>query len=605
MLKENKKHYAKVKRLLQSYALARPSVRLSLHILKQKAGERNDRDNDWIYACRSGNDKSNPVREAAIQVIGRSCVSQCIWTTYRFQGYEAQALLPRPGADFKNVMGHGQFLSVDSRPVRGSGDTMKAVVVAFKEVLKQHSGVEDVRYPFLCLNLICPPGSYDPSIEPTKDDVAFEKPYVILELVRKLLSSIYLSSTDVAANTREAQQCKELTQSGEVEPMQNEAIAFPVHRQSSHGTNVADKELDISSPLDKMTPRRLNQDESNSPRNCFQNDLVTPEKSGLNPWILAKLHSRPGNRKIRADTDVPLVERRQAIEAADDAVRTHGRNLEGNTFLPTPLPSSPLSFQVNPNRQSESQNYECSIVRSTTSPTPWQRITPQSKIKSKIDHQQPVIIKNPCTGKGRRSTFSQVQSPICRPLASKPFVSPSPKQGLLATPSSERENPRRFNNNSKKKLLQSSDSSACTYAGELHAMSDMDWHGRGEGSPPQRKSELHWPENSTLPSGTLTGAEDTPIDHDNSLKVIISLRTSIAVIERSLSIFGDIVHDTSAATGSLLLDSHAVSHASWDDFTRSDAERYAETLTGLLSGGGVTVRTEKLLQSIKRAVLCD
>ena len=72
-LKDSAKQLAKVKRNLQAYAIARPSVRLSLKILNAKIDKGN-----WIYAPKS--DAS--VLDAAVKVVGKKVTDQCRWLVW-------------------------------------------------------------------------------------------------------------------------------------------------------------------------------------------------------------------------------------------------------------------------------------------------------------------------------------------------------------------------------------------------------------------------------------------------------------------------------------------------------------------------------------------
>ena len=75
---------------------------------------------------------------------------------------------------------------------------LKQVVALYKSYLKSclqssisiasHDNIVD---PFLCMNIKCPPGSYDPNIEPAKDDVLFMEPEVVLQTIEKFLAHIY------------------------------------------------------------------------------------------------------------------------------------------------------------------------------------------------------------------------------------------------------------------------------------------------------------------------------------------------------------------------------------------------------------------------------
>jgi DNA mismatch repair ATPase MutL len=68
------KSLIKIKKLLQSYALARPSVRFSLKLLKAK----NDNGN-WIYAPHNG----DYIPEAARNILGKDVAEQCQWKLWQ------------------------------------------------------------------------------------------------------------------------------------------------------------------------------------------------------------------------------------------------------------------------------------------------------------------------------------------------------------------------------------------------------------------------------------------------------------------------------------------------------------------------------------------
>ena len=103
--------FSKIKRTLQAYALARPSIRFSLKVLKAKS----DKDN-WMYAPKAG----ACVSDAAIKVVGKEVAGQCQWIVWTNNeprnlsssstpdgavtghsstgndGYSIEAFLPRP-----------------------------------------------------------------------------------------------------------------------------------------------------------------------------------------------------------------------------------------------------------------------------------------------------------------------------------------------------------------------------------------------------------------------------------------------------------------------------------------------------------------------------
>ena len=184
-LKSATGYLTRIKKLLQAYALARPNVRLSLKVLKAKTDK-----GTFTYAPKHHG--AGVVEDAALKVIGKECVSQCASTIFEADGLELQAFLPRPDADPTRISGVGTFISVDSRPVSATRGTLKQIVSKFKETIrKSHPKFESVKDPFLCLNIVCPSGSYDPNIEPAKDDVLFDDSEKVVKAVEKLLASVY------------------------------------------------------------------------------------------------------------------------------------------------------------------------------------------------------------------------------------------------------------------------------------------------------------------------------------------------------------------------------------------------------------------------------
>ena len=57
--------------------------------------------------------------------------------------------------------------------------------------LNTETATANVIDPFLCLNIACPPGTYDVNVEPAKDDVLFAKPDLILQLAKEHFTRFY------------------------------------------------------------------------------------------------------------------------------------------------------------------------------------------------------------------------------------------------------------------------------------------------------------------------------------------------------------------------------------------------------------------------------
>ncbi|KAI9680158.1 MAG: hypothetical protein M1829_001395 [Trizodia sp. TS-e1964] len=196
-IKSCTKSLANIKRMLQSYALARPEIRFSFKISKStKEG------GNWIYVPP----KSAPcLKYAALKVASTQAVDECmmiertlrktdgnlevIWTI------EIQALLPKPIADFSKVNGSGHFISVDRRPMACRKGTLKRIVGLFRSHIRlaPNPGSSNTKAsdPFICMNMNFPPRSYDPNIEPAKDDVLFEDPELVVHLIGAFFADLY------------------------------------------------------------------------------------------------------------------------------------------------------------------------------------------------------------------------------------------------------------------------------------------------------------------------------------------------------------------------------------------------------------------------------
>jgi DNA mismatch repair protein MutL len=209
-LKEATKTLGKIKALLQAYALARPSIRFSLKITRGGKGS-------WSFAPRP----NDGIREAVSQVIGKEAAMQCIerllvfsekdgkgdhlfeeafdniraaggTTLTRKDQFSVELLLPKPDAD-PSLIGHGQFISIDSRPVSHDKGTMRKIVTLFKYYVKESisESPEKLKNPFLRMDIRCPVASYDPNVEPAKDDVIFGNECLLLDSIEQLLKDVY------------------------------------------------------------------------------------------------------------------------------------------------------------------------------------------------------------------------------------------------------------------------------------------------------------------------------------------------------------------------------------------------------------------------------
>ncbi|KAF2118158.1 hypothetical protein BDV96DRAFT_684830 [Lophiotrema nucula] len=224
-LKHSAKYLAKIKRLIQAFALARPTVRFQLRILKAKVDKGN-----FVYAPKIGAN----VEDAAFKVIGSECAKQCDWTALETDGFEVHAFLPRPDARAMSIANYGAFVSVDARPVSTSHGTLKQIASAFKEKLrKANPDCATIKDPFFCMNIICPPDSYDPNIEPAKDDMLFADGNAVVSAVNKLLTTFYPESTKGANDGLECNRDLQPPMSAQQPSSYGEELSTRVIRPSS------------------------------------------------------------------------------------------------------------------------------------------------------------------------------------------------------------------------------------------------------------------------------------------------------------------------------------------------------------------------------------
>lgn len=113
-----------------------------------------------------------------------------------------EAYLPHASADVDIIITKGAFFSVDSRPVTSTRGTFKKIYASFKTHLSRSirglsSGQKDkLPAPFIRLDIRCPPGSYNPNIEPSKDDVLFRDEAYIINRFEDFISLIYPTTMD-------------------------------------------------------------------------------------------------------------------------------------------------------------------------------------------------------------------------------------------------------------------------------------------------------------------------------------------------------------------------------------------------------------------------
>ncbi|EUC48701.1 hypothetical protein COCMIDRAFT_33776 [Bipolaris oryzae ATCC 44560] len=260
-VKNAAKCLAKIRRLMQAYALARPSIRLRLRILKAK-----NINGDFSYAPRAHAD----VGDAVLKIFGKDCAAQCDFTTVEADGFEIRAFLPKPTAIWSKISGYGSFVAVDARPVSNNRGTIKQMAHAYKQRL----------------------GKINPSL-PVKDDVMFEDSDIVLRVWVELLDSFY---TEAVLNLDDHELSSSSQQSCQVEA--HELVDQYRNEATSKSQNTSDQnKASVPAPQPRWRHSMYGIDEEDLE---FLQDDRTPiidEEEGRhaaevsNPWTIARMNT--------------------------------------------------------------------------------------------------------------------------------------------------------------------------------------------------------------------------------------------------------------------------------------------------------------------------
>ncbi|KAI1809171.1 hypothetical protein GGS20DRAFT_590937 [Poronia punctata] len=197
-IKEAKKTIDKVQELLRAYAMARPQLRLQFKVLPPS-------NRTWFYSPRHD---ATP-KEAALHLFGVELASSCSLSTlqrhlkctegsvvaghspgHTDECFVLEALLIKPDVDFQKIPKRHYF-SVDRRPLNAGRGTAKKLLKIFLDYLRRSASPRDIRDGFIRLDIRCPPKSYDPNIEPAKDNVLFSDEQLVLDAFREMCSEAY------------------------------------------------------------------------------------------------------------------------------------------------------------------------------------------------------------------------------------------------------------------------------------------------------------------------------------------------------------------------------------------------------------------------------
>lgn len=446
----------KIKRCLQAYAFARPHVRYSLRVLKTKNAK-----GDWVYAPKvNGN-----AEDAAIKLVGSACSSQCLWSVLEHEGFSFQAFNPRPDADATKIGGFGSFISVDARPVNATRGHFKQIVKAYREALKGvGSNFEDVKEPFLYLEIGCPKDAYDVNVEPAKDDVMFEDAFKVVEGMRKLFNAVYAPPEASAIDERSSVPDRNQRI---IEQGRDTSGNFPdveTRTTRDHGTpvNAVSDGFHTANIVRQQVPSEETEDAhaTSEPRRTFRTNMYGCDDEDLdllgaeppedrtvedlaelrearknvtvsNPWVLAKLNSsvrRPdGEQSLPEYNGVGL-----NGNVLSSPTRSSRPILDPEeTALPTPRPSSPpppnASFHPSDHVPNMRLARNGNILSQPSVPPP-QMYTPMPSSDVYEPEDMPVRCENVFPNYNYGLTSHSTDPPSGTPLDAIPDISARPRR---------------------------------------------------------------------------------------------------------------------------------------------------------------------------------
>lgn len=367
-LKNSAKTLAKVKKMIQTYAMCNPSKRFSLKVLKARAENVN-----WMYAAQDGT-----LMDAALKIAGHDVASNCVerqWpdepdheeqAEIHSSGFRLVSLLPTPDCgmyslfgldvadqvDFTKMNNFGQYLSIDGRPVSTTRGIGQDIAKLYKTYIRAAASRQDTSAtttdPFLCLQICCPEASYDVNIEPAKDDVLFEAPHEVLALVEGLFQFTY-GEREAPKEKRASKEKQAVRANGSFDLLlarRDEDESIPTREGNDSRPQAAiHSNAYISghpAPAERNSQVR---DSSDSEASLSTSIQTRTSKEGLNPWSLTSFNvptQRRGNATLNGNGPriTKYVPGRGFREWSQGSRETNRRG-SATSILPSPSASSP------------------------------------------------------------------------------------------------------------------------------------------------------------------------------------------------------------------------------------------------------------------------
>lgn len=186
---------------------------------------------------------------------------------------------------------------------------MKDIIQMYQRYLQQtldSSESSVISRPFLALHIRCPPRSYDVNIEPTKDEVLFFRPDLLLSLVERLFRKVY-------------------------ENIDNGAEAPNRLRGNSEIASKSPTVTDMPDP-DDLEVRKTPVQSKDCVKSNDAEDTATPNRAYMNPFTIAAMNATVGPKKMEVLGP--------STTSDFDRVAKSGQDSSGPSNKPPRIPSS-------------------------------------------------------------------------------------------------------------------------------------------------------------------------------------------------------------------------------------------------------------------------
>ena len=283
--KEANKILPSIKRLVSSYALVHHSMRFSVRMQsKSDAISIIHAPYESVFASFAA---QYPSLRSSYKEYHQDSSDLQFHATLPIHTVPAAAMPP----------GRGLLLFVNNRPLSCARDVPKALSKLIKSYTSQIiPGVSD---PIVMLRITCPPSSYDPNVEPSKDMILFHESDTLLESLKLLLDSVYSDDADfieLEEQPADVQGPANLIE----EPIEDVSATTdqPIHvaqveteprtrKRSWKFSMFDDAESEDGQPDITSTVEQRGQ------RNVSDDDDILETSVPDNPWTIAKMTARP------------------------------------------------------------------------------------------------------------------------------------------------------------------------------------------------------------------------------------------------------------------------------------------------------------------------